>query len=130
MRQLLRSLLALTLAVSVPSAAWATCAESRPAAQARQVCPMSAKGHPCCCPRPAYGELPDCCKVKTPTPQALLLVAPPPVPDRQAVTLVDAGEVVETAALTSMWLALARADHVPLKLPHAPTYLRISVLLI
>jgi hypothetical protein len=130
MRQLLRSLVALALAVSVPAAAWATCAESRPIAQTKQVCPMAAKGQRCCCPAQAGGELPDCCKVKTPTPQAVVLVAPPPAPDHHAVTVTDAGDLANTCAAMAARDALSRAHRMPLKYPHDPTYLRISVLLI
>lgn len=95
------------------------------------MCQMSEKGEGCCC-RAAHGtgELPDCCKVRTHTTQPTILMAPPATPDLRAAATADAGDVIDRIAAPDARDVLARAEHVPLKFPHDPTYLRISVLLI
>lgn len=131
MRQVLRSLVALALVVSVPAAAWATCAERGAGSAGRPTCQMSERGGGCCC-RAAHGtgELPDCCKVKTHTTQPTILMAPPATPDLRAAATADAGDVVDRIAAPGVLKLLLHAEYFPLKFPHGPTYLRISVLLI
>jgi len=130
LRRFARSLIALTHIAAIPAAAWATCAESQPVARNTATCHLAAKGHGRCCPKQSSGELPDCCKVRTPTPQGVFLVAPPASVDRRTATQVVAAAVIDAIMAPAAREVLARADHVPLKFPHGPTYLRISVLLI
>jgi hypothetical protein len=124
---LARSLVALALAVVVPTAAWAACGPALPFSAAGTTCRMPAEDH--CNQAQGAGDLPDCCKVKKATLQPIVLIAPPATPDGHRV--LTAGAVVgDTLRVPAAQAVLDRAVRSPLKLPGDPTYLRISVLLI
>lgn len=106
---------------------------TRPAsasAARRPACHATIRDDSCCLGHRDRAR-PDCCKVKTLPPQPVVAV----VPSSSAVTLV--GRDTDFTALIPLARIvhearppLERAVWFPLKVPHDPTYLRISVLLI
>lgn len=122
--QVVASILAVTLQV------WVGATFASPMLFARPMCQAPAtKGHGCCRKVPGGGEVPDCCKVKTQTSQPIVLIAPP-TPDRSVTMTALAVEPIDSSALPAAQQGIDRAARSPLRLPHDPTYLRISVLLI
>jgi hypothetical protein len=128
-----RALVALALTVAIPVTAWAACGSGLPFARAKSMChtPASVDGHCQMAQMAKQGdEIPDCCKVKKEVSQPFVLIAPPTTPDLDPALAAGDVERVDVAAIALVPPSIDRAWHVPLKLPHDPTYLRISVLLV
>jgi len=133
LRRFARALVALSLTVAIPVTAWAACGPGLPFARAKAMCHTAASPEEHCQMSQMAkqgGDVPDCCKVKKAVSQPFVLVAPPAAPDLHPALAAGDLERVDAVALALVPPSIDRAWHVPLKLPHEPTYLRISVLLV